>query len=234
MALINAYIIYRRVQAARAPGKAPPTHAEYMRLMQVALLSVGAADFEGDLSVRGLADTPVPPSPTPRYTLPGGHTTRQVKIYRITRGKNGKETRKRRRYGCKVCSLLRPGKNPWETIFYCVECAEAKTEGGVVDTTNSKGKIYPCQKVRQHDPSASTISATCSTIWRDLWRRGTAFPQVSRSSGCVLHPGVTFSAPIVQLTARMIVTAVRVSDLYEARIVISSDLSDCVTDTAVR
>ncbi|ETO69761.1 hypothetical protein F444_13716, partial [Phytophthora nicotianae P1976] len=58
MALINAYIIYRRVQAARAPGKAPPTHAEYMRLMQVALLSVGAADFEGDLSVRGLADTP--------------------------------------------------------------------------------------------------------------------------------------------------------------------------------
>ncbi|EGZ18033.1 hypothetical protein PHYSODRAFT_410165, partial [Phytophthora sojae] len=63
MALVNAYIIYRRVQAERAPGKAPPTHAEFMRLMQTALLGVGAADFEGDLSVRALVDTPVPPSP---------------------------------------------------------------------------------------------------------------------------------------------------------------------------
>ncbi|ETO58707.1 hypothetical protein F444_22915 [Phytophthora nicotianae P1976] len=176
MALINAYTIYRRVQAARVPGKAPPTHAEYMKLMQVALLSVGAADFEGDLSVRGLADTPVPPSRTPRYTLPGGHTTRQVKIYRITRGENGNETRKRRQYDCKVCSLLRPGKNAWETTFYCVECTEAKRKGGVVDTTNSKGKIYLCQKVRQHDPSASTNSATCSQIWHDLWRGGDSIP----------------------------------------------------------
>ncbi|EGZ17074.1 hypothetical protein PHYSODRAFT_417411, partial [Phytophthora sojae] len=42
----------------RAPGKAPPTHAEFIRLMQTALLGVGAADFEGDLFVRALVDTP--------------------------------------------------------------------------------------------------------------------------------------------------------------------------------
>ncbi|KAE9105260.1 hypothetical protein PF010_g13090 [Phytophthora fragariae] len=113
MALINVYIIYRSVQAERAPRKAAPTHAELKQLMQTALLGMGAANFEGDLSVQALVDTPVPPSPTPRYTLPGRHTTKQVDTYRVTRGKNGNETRKRRQFCCKVCSLLQPGKIRW-------------------------------------------------------------------------------------------------------------------------
>ncbi|ETO58592.1 hypothetical protein F444_23030 [Phytophthora nicotianae P1976] len=98
MALINAYIIYRRVQSERR--RASTTHAEFMR----------AADFEGDLSVETLAETPVPPSPTPRYMPPGRHTTKQVDVFRTTRAKNGQETKNRRQYGCKVCSLLQPGK----------------------------------------------------------------------------------------------------------------------------
>ncbi|GMF39263.1 unnamed protein product [Phytophthora fragariaefolia] len=82
MALINVYIIHRRVQGERAAEKAPLAHAEFMRLMQTALLGVDAADLEGGLSVRALVDTPVPPSPTPRYTLLGRHTTKQVDLYR--------------------------------------------------------------------------------------------------------------------------------------------------------
>ncbi|KAE8895917.1 hypothetical protein PF007_g23783 [Phytophthora fragariae] len=164
MALINAYIIYRRVQAERVPRKAAPTHPEFMRWMQTELLGVGAADFEGDLSVQALVDTPVPPSPTPRYTLPGRHTTKQVDTYRVTGGKNGKETRKRRQYGCKVCSLLRPGKIPWKTTFYCVECTKARSNGVTGDAACAKGKVYLCQKVRQHDPIAATNFATCSQI----------------------------------------------------------------------
>ncbi|ETL81095.1 hypothetical protein L917_18504, partial [Phytophthora nicotianae] len=58
MALYNAYIIYRRVQSERR--RSSTTHAEFMRLMQQSLLSVGAADFEGDLSVEAMAETPVP------------------------------------------------------------------------------------------------------------------------------------------------------------------------------
>ncbi|OWZ19008.1 hypothetical protein PHMEG_0006796 [Phytophthora megakarya] len=85
--------LYRCVQADRAPGKTPPTHAEYMLLMQIALLSVGAVNFEDDLSVRNLTDTPVPHSPTLRYTLPGRHTTKQVEIFRVPSVKHGKETR---------------------------------------------------------------------------------------------------------------------------------------------
>lgn len=171
MALVNAYIIYRRVHAERTA-----THAEFMRLMQLSLLSVGAVDFEGDLSVAALTDSPVPPSPTPRYTLPARHTTKQVDVYRVTRGKHGKDTKKRRQYGCKVCSLLRPGKNPWETTFYCVECTEARSSGALDYCTNAQGKLYLCQKVRQHDPNAATNSATCSQIWHDLWRCGASIP----------------------------------------------------------
>ncbi|KAI9985042.1 hypothetical protein PInf_004350 [Phytophthora infestans] len=48
----------------------------------------------------------------------------QVSVFRTTRGKNGTYSKKRRQYGCKVCSLLRPGKSPWVTTFFCVECSE--------------------------------------------------------------------------------------------------------------
>ncbi|EGZ17075.1 hypothetical protein PHYSODRAFT_415030, partial [Phytophthora sojae] len=84
--------------------------------------------------------------------------------------------RKRRQYGCKVCSLLRPGMNPWETTFYCVECTEARSKGAADDAACAKGNIYLCQKVRQHNPSAPTNSATCSQIWHDLWRGGDNIP----------------------------------------------------------
>ncbi|ETP27685.1 hypothetical protein F442_23038 [Phytophthora nicotianae P10297] len=131
MALINAFIIFRRVQGDRTTGPAQPTHAHFMRVMQMSLLAVGASDFEGDLSVRALTDTPVPPSPTPRYRLSTSHSTKQVEVYRTTRGKNGKESRKRRQYACKV---------------------------------------------RQHDPTAVTNSATCSQIWHELWGGGANIP----------------------------------------------------------
>ncbi|OWY94291.1 hypothetical protein PHMEG_00036018 [Phytophthora megakarya] len=181
MALINAYIIYRRVQSTAAPGRAPATHAEFQRLMQRALLDVGPANFSGDLSVEALVDTPVSKSSGPRYTLPANHMTKQVEVYRTTRGKNGKESKKRRQYGCKVCSLLRPSKTPWETTYYCVECSEAKMKGAGDSNIGGKGKIYLCQKVRQHDPSGATNSATCSQIWHDLWRGGTNIPPTPRS-----------------------------------------------------
>ncbi|ETI37959.1 hypothetical protein L914_15605 [Phytophthora nicotianae] len=58
MALINAFIIFRRVLGDRTPGSAPSTHAHFMRLMQMSLLAVGMSGFEGDLSVRALTDTP--------------------------------------------------------------------------------------------------------------------------------------------------------------------------------
>ncbi|ETN20482.1 hypothetical protein PPTG_03478 [Phytophthora nicotianae INRA-310] len=145
MALINAFIIFRRVQGDRTTGPAQPTHAHFMRVMQMSLLAVGASDFEGDLSVRALTDTPVPPSPTPRYRLSTSHSTKQVEVYRTTRGKNGKESRKRRQYACKVCSLLRPAKNPWETTFYCFECTEARLAGTPDDSSSAKGKIYLSQ-----------------------------------------------------------------------------------------
>lgn len=172
MALVNAYIIHRRVKARLNPGRAPPTHAEFMRSMQVALLNVGAADFEGDLSVEALVDTSVVPSTHPRYTLPAHHTPRQVDIFRTTRAKTGKESSKRRQYGCKVCSLLRPAKTPWETTFYCVECSEERMNR----QSGARGKIYLCQKVRQHDPSGSINSATCSQIWHNLWGAGARIP----------------------------------------------------------
>lgn len=176
MALTNAYIIYRRIQGNLAPGKAPPTHAEFQRLMQTALLNIGPADFAGDLSVEALADTPVSRSSAPRYTLPAQHTTKQVSVFRTTRGKNGTYSQKRRQYGCKVCSLLRPGKNPWETTFYCVECSEVRMRSVDDDNAVGRGKVYLCQKVRQHDPSGPTNSATCSQIWHDLWRGGATIP----------------------------------------------------------
>ncbi|ETO77671.1 hypothetical protein F444_07150 [Phytophthora nicotianae P1976] len=137
MALINAYIIYRRVQGNLTPG---------------------------NLSVEALADTPVARSSVPRYTLPAQHTTKQVSVFRTTRGKNGKYSQKRRQYGCKVCSLLRPGKNSWETTFYCVECSEVRMRGVDDDNAIGRGKVYLCQKVRQHDSSGPTNSATCSQI----------------------------------------------------------------------
>ncbi|KAG3110267.1 hypothetical protein PI125_g10179 [Phytophthora idaei] len=126
----------------------------------------------------------------PRYTLPARHTPKEVDVFRRTKGKNGKESEKRRQYGCKVCSLLRPGKNPWETTFYCVECSEAKTRGVPDDSTTAKGKIYLCQKVRQHDPNGPVNSATCSQIWHDLWRGGSSIPpdlktiRVRAPTGC--------------------------------------------------
>ncbi|ETN23372.1 hypothetical protein PPTG_21004 [Phytophthora nicotianae INRA-310] len=45
MSLVNAYIIYRHEQSRLNAGKAPPTHAEFMGLMQAALLSMGPAVF---------------------------------------------------------------------------------------------------------------------------------------------------------------------------------------------
>ncbi|KAF1788375.1 hypothetical protein GQ600_11802 [Phytophthora cactorum] len=60
MALVNVYTIYRQVQASQAPGKAPPTHAEFMRLMQMTLLNEGPADFEGKLSVEAGTATTAP------------------------------------------------------------------------------------------------------------------------------------------------------------------------------
>lgn len=35
---------------------------------------------------------------------------------------------------------------------------------------------YSCQKVRQHDPTAATNSATCSQIWHELWGGGANIP----------------------------------------------------------
>ncbi|ETP03815.1 hypothetical protein F441_19293 [Phytophthora nicotianae CJ01A1] len=161
MALINTYIIYRRVQGNLAPGIAPPTHAEFQHLIQTALFNIGPADFAGDLSAEALANTPVSRSSAPRYTLPAQHTTKQMS---------------RRQYGCKVYSLLRPGKNPWENTFYCVECSEVRMQSVDDDSAIGRGEVYLCQKVRQHDSSGPTNSATCSQIWHDLWRGGVNIP----------------------------------------------------------
>ncbi|KAG2969476.1 hypothetical protein PC119_g23898 [Phytophthora cactorum] len=159
--------------------------------MQTTLLNEGPADFEGDLSVETLTDTTVPTSAIPRYTLPARHTPKRVDVFRRIKGKNGKESeKKRRQYDWKVCSLLRPGKNPWKTTFYGVEYSETRARGVPDDSTTAKGRIYLCQKVCQYDPNGPVKSATCSQIWHDLWRGRSSIPpglktiRVRAPTGC--------------------------------------------------
>ncbi|ETL95657.1 hypothetical protein L917_06580, partial [Phytophthora nicotianae] len=169
MSLVNAYIIYRHEQS--------------------------------DLSVEALADRPVSSCSVPRYALPAKHTLEQVESRRRYRTKDGKEGTKRRQYACKVCSILRVGASAWETTYYCVECSLAKEEtskareedgkDGSSDESEggTRGKIYLCQKVRQHDPDGPKNSATFSQIWHDLWRAGANIPPGAKSIRLRAPPG---------------------------------------------
>ncbi|KAE8903139.1 hypothetical protein PF003_g12669 [Phytophthora fragariae] len=70
---------------------------------------------------------------------------------------------KRRQWLCKVCSAhAGAGTRSYETSFYCATCSRVK-----------KGRVTLCNKVRrlQHGNNL-----TCSQIWHQSWRNGTAIP----------------------------------------------------------
>ncbi|KAF1790188.1 hypothetical protein GQ600_2625 [Phytophthora cactorum] len=160
----------------------PHTHAEFMRPMQMTLLNEGPADFEGDLRLKL---SPILLSPLRQY-----HGTRYQHATRRNKLMSSERLKERAARNLKSVANTAAKQESVGASFYCAECSEARGRGVSDDSTRAKGKIYLCQKVRQHDPNGSVNSATCSQIWHDLWHGGSSIPprlktiRVRAPAGC--------------------------------------------------
>ncbi|ETO99968.1 hypothetical protein F441_22605 [Phytophthora nicotianae CJ01A1] len=147
MAIINGFILHRIVMKQK--GERVPSHAEYMRRLQVKLLAVTSVSFRTNRYCEDLVNTPLQSQE---------HVLRSTKeLYEAKSGRR-KGDKKRRQFLCKVCSALSPPKvKSFESRFYCHECSI--TMGGYVPL---------CNTVRRTE-AGNTL--TCSQIWHG-WRAG--------------------------------------------------------------
>lgn len=136
MAIVNGFIIHKLVMAKR--NEPVPTHAEYMRRLQMELLGVTAATFRANMNAEDLATVPMP---TREHVLENNE-----QLY------HGK----RRQHLCKVCSVLAPLKTKGlETSYFCKACCEA-----------FDGYVPLCNRVRREETGNNlTCSQIWHTTW---------------------------------------------------------------------
>ena len=152
MALINGFITHKLAMMAK--GEKPPLHAEYMRRLQVELLSLQHRDFTTNMQAEDLLSAPAQPT---------SHT-----LVNTTAMYTSETQNKRRQYLCKVCSALSHAKTKsFETSFECVQCSNVHG-----------GRVALCNKIRRHE-SGNTL--TCGQIWHQKWSNGTSIPANLRS-----------------------------------------------------
>ncbi|KAJ8576453.1 hypothetical protein ON010_g2758 [Phytophthora cinnamomi] len=105
----------------------------------------------------------VQPAPPPAYEpIPVGgneatsHTARQVDEWR-----NEGSQAKRRQRTCKVCSVLRTGKQRASTTaYFCGSCSE-------------KGPVFLCMRARRQ---VRGVAMTCWDMWHKEWMHGKLIP----------------------------------------------------------
>lgn len=106
MALVNMFIMYKKLFASRNPGKPAPLHGRFLEDLQVTLLGIGPSDFEGDISIESLYDNATRDPARPRSATPSHHELEQVESF-LTIRVGDTVQRKRRQNSCKMCSMLR-------------------------------------------------------------------------------------------------------------------------------
>eukprot|EP00644_Phytophthora_capsici_P005666 jgi/Phyca11/97928/e_gw1.2.1119.1 len=138
LALVNAFIVHKI--AMKRKEKPVPTHAEFMRLLHVDLLSQNKEDFLPGNNGEELLASPLPRLP---------HALQH------TKEKNGQKSRQ---WLCKVCSALAgPGVRSYESSYFCRTCSLSK-----------KGRVSLCNKARRLEQGSDlTCSQVWHQTWRN-------------------------------------------------------------------
>ncbi|EGZ21823.1 hypothetical protein PHYSODRAFT_492978, partial [Phytophthora sojae] len=155
LALTNAYIVHRQVQAAN--GKRAMSHFQFLAELHAQLLNVQPDDF-----TRNTRDTLYTPTIPTRPSTAHEHLPEETQYFTK---EIGDPRRKRKHRACKVCSCIAGSTDK-----------RGKTPSGSVERApwaSQASNVYLCQHYRRQ---SGGIKKSCFSIWHEDWENGNEIP----------------------------------------------------------